>query len=97
MKPLYGVLEAGNYWFKTYYTYYIEKLNIRELTYNPYLLFTRTNRFSVIGLQIDNTLFFSNKTFIFSKEKELEKANFTAKSKEKLGPNSPLKFNKGDI
>ena len=65
--------------------------------YNPYLLFTRTNRFSVIGLQTNNTLFLSNKTFIFSKEKELKKANFIAKSKEKLKPNSPFKFNKGDI
>ena len=72
-------------------------MNIRELIYNPCLLFTRTNRFSVIGLQINNTFFLSNKTFVFSKEKELKKTNLIAKSKEKLGPNSPLKFNEGDI
>ena len=60
-------------------------------------MFTRTNRFSVIGLQTNNTLFLGNKTFAFSKKKELKKANLIAKSKEKLKPNSPFKFNKGDI
>ena len=72
-------------------------MNIRELIYNPYLLFTRTNRFSIIRLQTNNTFFLSNKAFISSREKELKKTNFIAKSKKKLKPNSPLKFNKGDI
>ena len=72
-------------------------MNIKELTYNLYLLFIRTNRFSVIRLQTNNTFFLSNKTFVFFKKKELKKANLIAKSKEKLGPDSPLKFNKGDI
>jgi hypothetical protein len=28
LKPLYGVLEAGNHWFKTYYAYYVNNLNM---------------------------------------------------------------------
>ena len=72
-------------------------MNIKELIYNLYLLFTRTNRFSIIELQTNNTLFLSNKTFIFFKEKELKKANLIAKSKEKLKLDLPLKFNRGDI
>jgi len=28
VRPLYGIPEAGNYWFKTYYNYYIKELNI---------------------------------------------------------------------
>ena len=28
IKPLYGIPEAGNHWFKTYHLHYIEKLQI---------------------------------------------------------------------
>jgi hypothetical protein len=28
IRPLYGIPEAGNHWFKTYYTHYIKKLNM---------------------------------------------------------------------
>ena len=28
IKPLYGVLEAGNHWFKMYYQYHISKLKM---------------------------------------------------------------------
>jgi hypothetical protein len=28
VKPLYGIPEAGNHWFKTYYSYYINELSM---------------------------------------------------------------------
>ena len=28
VRPLYGILEVGNYWFKTYYNHYTKELNI---------------------------------------------------------------------
>ena len=34
----YDISELRNYWFNIYYKYYIKKLNIEILIYNPYLL-----------------------------------------------------------
>src|SRR6266567_3951717 len=78
LKPLYSVLEARNYWFKTYYAYYIKNLNMTQLTYNPCLLYSN-KLFSIVGLQIDKILFLVNKTFIDIEENELYKAKFMAK------------------
>ena len=55
IKLLYRILEAGNYWFKTYYNYYINKLSIKQLTYNLYLLYS-IEPFRVVSLQTDDTL-----------------------------------------
>ena len=38
LKPLYGVLEANNYWFKTYYLYYVQQLYMDQFIYNFCLL-----------------------------------------------------------
>ena len=40
LRPLYSILEAGTHWFRTYYNHHIEKLNLQQALYNPYLLFT---------------------------------------------------------
>jgi len=50
VKPLYGVLEARNHWFKTYYQHYVLKLKMEQLTYNPCLLYTLLNGLGIIGL-----------------------------------------------
>ena len=44
---------------------------MEQLTYNPYLLYTQLNGLSIIRLQIDNTLFLADKTFIDTKETKL--------------------------
>ena len=63
LKPLYKVLKANNYWFETYYLYYIQQLYMDQSIYNFYLL--QSNKFfSITGLQTNNTLFLANKTFI---------------------------------
>ena len=54
-----------------YHQHHVCKLKIERLIYNPYLLYTPLNSFSIIGLQIDNTLFLADQTFIDAKETKL--------------------------
>jgi hypothetical protein len=93
---LYGVLKAGNHWFKTYYAYYIKNLNITQSTYDPCLLYNN-KPFGIVGLQTDNTLFFVDKTFADTEENELNKAKFMAKEQERLTVITLLKFNRAII
>jgi hypothetical protein len=96
LRPLYGVLEAGNHWFKTYHTYYTNQLGMEQSTYDPCLLYDPCGT-GTVGLQTDDTLFTSNKAFAAKEQEELDKAGFTAKAREQLTPTSPLKFNGGLI
>jgi hypothetical protein len=84
IKPLYGIPEAGNYWFNTYYCHYLKKLYMSQSTYNPCLLYIDYNGFGVIGLQTNNTLLLTDKTFAESEEMRLKEAKFLAKRREKL-------------
>jgi hypothetical protein len=54
---------------------------MNQLIYNPYLLYTNSNSFGIIGLQTNNTLFFTNKTFIEAKKARLQEAKFLIKKK----------------
>jgi len=56
VKPLYNVPEAGNHWFKTYHSYYINEMSMKQSIYDPCLLYN-TDPFGVIGLQTDDILF----------------------------------------
>jgi hypothetical protein len=98
VKPLYGVLEAGNHWFKTYHSYHIDNLGINQSTYDPCLLYrNKDNSFGVVSLQTDDTLFFTDETFTEAEQVELQKAKFIAKAREQLTAATPLKFNGGII
>lgn len=97
IKPLYGVPEAGNHWFNTYHRYHVQKLQMKESTYDPCLLYTNTNGFGVVGLQTDDTLFLADNTFAASEETNLKKAKFMAKDREVLTCDTPIKFNGGQI
>ena len=44
---------------------------MEQSTYNPYLLYTLLNGLSIIRLQIDDTLFLADQTFIDAEEIEL--------------------------
>ncbi len=55
------------------------------------------NGFRIVGLQTNNTLFLTNKTFAEAKKLRLQEAKFLAKEKEKLILNTPIKFNRGYI
>ena len=58
IKPLHGVPEAGNHWFKTYHDHHLDKLNMQQSTYDPCLVFTPDvhNFLGVIDLQTDDSL-----------------------------------------
>lgn len=96
VKPLYGVPEAGNHWFKTYHSHHIEQLRMDQSTYDPCLLYSPT-RFGLVGLQTDDTLFLADDDFATLEQLELEKAQFLAKDREELTEKHPLKFNGGVI
>jgi hypothetical protein len=86
--PLYRVPEAGTHWFRTYYTYYTDKLKLQQSLYNLCLLFTTiggdtihtTNTgTAVVGLQTDDTLIACDTSFKKRESDELQKAGFLAK------------------
>ena len=96
VKPLYGVPEAGNHWFKTYHSHHLDELAMEQSTYDPCLLYS--NRpFGVVGLQTDDTLFVGDDDFVEKEQAGLEKAKFMAKERERLTSNHDLKFNGGII
>jgi hypothetical protein len=96
LKPLYGVPEAGNHWFKTYHSHHVQQLNIEQSTYDPCLLYSN-KPLGIVGLQTDDTLFLADETFAEAEQNELYKAKFMAKEREQLTVNTPLKFNGGLI
>jgi hypothetical protein len=96
VKPLYGVPEAGNHWFKTYHTHHVEQLGMTQSTYDPCLLYSR-EPFGVVGLQTDDTLFLADDEFARQEALQLQKAGFLAKEREKLTTTNSLKFNGGVI
>lgn len=93
IKPLYGIPEAGTHWWATYSSHHREKLNMITSTYDPCLLITSSESFGIIGMQTDDTLGLSDQAFFDEEERELQKANFTAKPKEILTLEHPLTFN----
>jgi hypothetical protein len=96
LKPLYGVPEAGNHWFKTYHEHHINKLQMQQSTFDPCLLHSN-NPFGLVGLQTDDTLLLASKELADLEEDELQKAGFLAKDREQLTADTPLKFNGGLI
>jgi hypothetical protein len=96
LKPLYGVPEAGNHWFKTYHSHHVQQLHMDQSTYDPCLRHSN-EPFGIVGLQTNDTLFLADKTFAEVEQNELHKAKFIAKEREQLTVNTPLKFNSGLI
>ena len=64
VRPLYSIPEAGNYWFKIYYNYYIKELNMSQFTYDLCLFYLNNpTNFGIVGLQTNNTLLLANLVF----------------------------------
>jgi len=98
VRPLYGIPEAGNHWFKTYHNHHIKELNMNQSTYDPCLLhLNNPTNFGIVGLQTDDTLLLANSTFAASEQEKIEKAKFPTKEREQLTPEHPIKFNGGII
>ena len=50
-KPLYGIIEAGIYWWAIYSKYYKKKLLITTFIFNPYFLIITTGTlFGIISI-----------------------------------------------
>jgi hypothetical protein len=96
VKPLYGVPEAGNHWFKTYHTHHTVELGMEQSTYDPCLVY-RKAPFGVVGIQTDDTLFTGDVAFATLEAEKIKKAQFLAKDCEQLATNKSLKFNGGII
>jgi hypothetical protein len=77
IRPLYSIPKAGNYWFKTYYNYYIKELNMSQSTYNPCLLHLNNPiNFGIVSLQTDDTLLLANLVFAILEQEKIKKAKF---------------------
>ncbi len=99
IKPLYGVLEAGAHWYKTYHTHHIQNLTMLESLYNSCLLWVSSPSmgFVVVGLQTNDTLILADKTFAAAEKVELQKAKLLAKARDQLTIDHSIKFNGGFI
>ncbi len=82
VKPLYGLAEAGNYWFATYLDHYKEKLEMEMSSNNTCLLITKDGgkNFGIARLQTDDTLNIGMEAFIKKEEKEIIETKFKAKN-----------------
>jgi hypothetical protein len=61
-------------------------------TYDPCLLIITKKPFRVVNMQTDDTLFLGSEEFTAHEDNKLQKANFSAKPREELSPNSNLIF-----
>ena len=95
IKPLYGIPEAGNHWFSTYHKLYTDGLNMKTSTYDPCLLYRRTNDTldGITGMQTDDTLMTCNESFAFDEDSVIKKAQIMSKARQTLTPEAPLMFN----
>jgi hypothetical protein len=65
------------------------------LLYDPCLLITtKKEAFGVVGIQTDDTLFLASDEFAALEDSELQKAQLTAKPRDKLSVKSSLMFNR---
>lgn len=92
IKPLYGIAEAGAYWWSTYFKHHTDKLEMETSTYDPCLLISKATAagFGVIGMQTDDTLGLSNREFANKENKQLR---FKAKERQELSQETPIAFN----
>ena len=95
VKPLYGIPEAGNHWFKTYHKFHKEKLKMTCSTYDACLLHcnNKNDGFGIIAMQTDDTLMLADDRFAKREEHEIEAASILCKPRQQLTPSTPLKFN----
>ena len=99
VRPLYGIPEAGNHWFRTYHNHHTEKLKMETSTYDPCLLHCSNPKqgFGIVGMQTDDTLIVADNAFAVREEEEIRRANILCKPREKLTTKNPLKFNSAII
>lgn len=93
-KPLHGVPEAGNHWFKTYHYHHVKELNMSQSTNDPCLLGSNDSQaFEIFALQTDDTLILADTAFANLEQSKLDKAGVLAKVREIPSPENSFKFN----
>jgi hypothetical protein len=94
--PLYGILEAGNSWFATYYKHHLNKLLIETSLFDPCLMLTKADgdSFRIVGIQTNDTLILGDRSFLEQENRELKAAKLLAKPIERLTVDNPLMFNR---
>ncbi|KAI1002946.1 hypothetical protein K3495_g5254 [Podosphaera aphanis] len=94
VKPLYGVPEAGNHWFRTYHNHHTKELFMNQSTFDSCLLRCyKAGLLGIFGIQIDDTPFLANDRFANEGQIKLKEAKFPAKERHKLTEDQPLNFN----
>jgi hypothetical protein len=97
IKPLYGVSEAGNHWFKTYHGHHTDKLRMIQSTYDSCLLYITITighiGMGIVGMQTDDTLILADQSFVVIEEEAVHSAKIMTKAREQLSPENALKFN----
>lgn len=99
IKPLYGLAEAGTYWWVTYHNHHLKRLQMATSTYDPCLLISSPENpeFACVGMQTDDTLGLSTEAFSQREDDQLKEASFSAKDKQFLTSAEPLVFNGGIV
>ena len=93
VKPLYGIPEAGLYWFVTYCNHHKKSLQMRSTSYDPCVLFSRSES-SLTGLtvlQVDDSFGFGSEEFL-QREDDI-KHEFISKEREVLSIGQKRDFN----
>jgi hypothetical protein len=96
VKPLYGIPEAGNHWFSTYHKLHTDSLGMKTSTYDPCLLYRRSQEGiidGITGMQTDDTLMTCNEAFAFDEESTIKKAQIISKTRQTLTTETTLMFN----
>jgi hypothetical protein len=99
VKPLYGIAEAGTHWWATYNNHHRKNLQMETSSFDPCLLISipGSTSIGIVGMQTDDTIGLSDDGFDQDEDKELQKAAFVAKPKQRLSTEQPLIFNGGII
>ncbi|EED12274.1 hypothetical protein TSTA_003330 [Talaromyces stipitatus ATCC 10500] len=98
VKPLYGIPESDNHWYRTYHTHHTDKLGMTS-TYDPCLLHCTkpAQGFGITGMQTDDTLILADDKFVKREKDEIKCAGILCKPRECSTPTNPLKYNGGLI
>ncbi|KAE8549025.1 hypothetical protein EYB25_007540 [Talaromyces marneffei] len=99
IRPLYGIPEAGNHWFRTYHRHHTDRLKMETSTFDPCLLHCSepNTGFGIVGMQTDDTMLLADDLFAIREQHEIETAAIACKPREELTYEKPLKFNGGLI
>ena len=74
LKPLYGIPEAGLYWFVTYSQHHLNELGMKSTSFDACILYRRNNK-TVEGitiLQVDDSFGFGSSEFLEKESKTKE-------------------------